>query len=481
PGPGARPPPAHRARRAAGRPHRHRHPQLPGVGHRLLGCRRDGGGGRPAERMVDGAGARLRAGRLGRRGARGRRRAARAHRAAPRGHGRAGDDRGAHRPWRGPMGGRRRGRGAPAPRGRDRPRGRRHHHVHVGHHRPAQGRGGHAQELRRLPHERGVPDGRRDVGLGRCGPHACDAAHLPALPRGRPPVLPPAVHRQRRQARPDVQVGCRRGGRARRAGAGDDRRRCAHDGVPAARDGRREGRDHEQPGRHLLGGHARAAGAGEADRRPGPGARQRLRPHRDVGGRGRQPRPGVRRQAGQRRPAHRTGDRRAHRRRRRRAGRDRGCRRDLAEGAHDRAWLLQPARGDGRRLHRRLVPHRRPGPARRRGLPLRRRPPEGRRDPRRGERLRGGGRGGALRAPRRHRGRDHRRAARPARRGGGRRPPRPGRRHDHRGRGARLGGPAPGRLQGPEPGLDHRPGAPPQRQRQGAQARAQGDADGGVV
>ncbi len=99
----------------------------------------------------------------------------------------------------------------------------------------------------------------------------------------------------------------------------------------------------------------------------------------------------------------------------RRAGRgDRAHRRRARRGAgplqHRHGRLLAPARGDGGRAGRRLVPHRRRRPARRGGPPEHPRPQEGRHHHRRRERLvdRGGGR--HLLAGGRPRGGRHRRA-----------------------------------------------------------------------
>ena len=113
-------------------------------------------------------------------------------------------------------------------------------------------------------------------------------------------------------------------------------------------------------------------------------------------------------------------------------------RRDLVQGPEPDPRLLEQARGHGRDDRRRLAAHRRPRPHRRRGLRLRRGPGQGHGHPRRRERLLRRGRGGDLRAPGGVRGRRVRRAPRAARRGGGgRRVPQAGS-HAHRRRAARA-------------------------------------------
>ena len=104
--------------------------------------------------------------------------------------------------------------------------------------------------------------------------------------------------------------------------------------------------------------------------------------------------------------------------RRRLSRRARGDRRAVGPRPPGGARLLEPARGDGARLHQGLVAHRGRRAHRRRGLHLHRGPREGRHHPRRRERLLRRGRGRPLRAPRRRGLRGDRRAPRDARRGG---------------------------------------------------------------
>ena len=144
-----------------------------------------------------------------------------------------------------------------------------------------------------------------------------------------------------------------------------------------------------------------------------------LRPQRDLAGRLVQP-PARRAQA----RLHRHPDRRrrdAAGRRRRQGRRRRGGRRDRHPRRERHEGLLAAARGHREGHPRRLVPHRRPRPPGRRRLLLHRRPQEGDDHPRRLQRLPAGDRGGALRAPRRRRGRLHRDRPPRARRGGRRR------------------------------------------------------------
>ena len=94
-------------------------------------------------------------------------------------------------------------------------------------------------------------------------------------------------------------------------------------------------------------------------------------------------------------------------------------RRGVAPRAERDARLLQPARGDRGRADRgRLAAHRRRRLPRRRGLPVPHRPDQGHDRQRRRERVPDRGRGGALAAPGRRRGRRDRRARRALGRGG---------------------------------------------------------------
>ena len=151
------------------------------------------------------------------------------------------------------------------------------------------------------------------------------------------------------------------------------------------------------------------------------------------------------------------------------AGRDR---RGVAARAERHARLLQPARGDGRRAdRRRLAAHRRRRLPRRGRLPLPHRPDQGHDRQRRRERVSGRGRGGALAASGRRRGRRHRRARRALGRDGQGARRRARRQRADRGRADRVRARAARRLQAAALGRLRRR-APAHAERQGAEARA---------
>ena len=167
-----------RIRRHQGRPGGHRHAQPARVGHGLLGLHRGGCRRRAPQRLVDRRRTGLRPERLGDDGGLRRRGAPGPYpppsRRDPRAPGHGGVLRGAPgrtaaggrpraRPWTGrvgtPAGGpvrrphRGRQRGRHPSRGIHRSRRRRHHLLHLGHHRAAQGSGGHPPEQRVQPDE----------------------------------------------------------------------------------------------------------------------------------------------------------------------------------------------------------------------------------------------------------------------------------------------------------------------------------------
>ncbi len=334
--PGGQPrPAAHRAvRDRPGRPDRHRHAELPRVGAVVLGHGVDRGRRGAAQRLVDRAGAGLRPVRLGGEAAhRGPRAAGTARRgprrARPRRRG-GGPERGAparrHRLPR--AAGRPRRRRLPA-RGGHRPGRRRHHPLHVGHHRAAQGRGRHPPQHHQLPDGRLLPGdgpggGRRGrAGRGSAGRDATaptDPADLPAVPRRGTAVAPHPLHGLRRHVGADVPVGRRSGGRPDRARGDHQLLRGPAHRVRPARSRRGARRLPGQPPGARVGRHPgpSRAGAprGRAVRLPGR-TRERLRPHGDHRGHGREHGHRLRGPGRQRRQGDRPGRRRALRRARR--------------------------------------------------------------------------------------------------------------------------------------------------------------------